>query len=457
MGTGMTTWRRATLAAVAALALCALVVASASTAATQRGPAGGSKTPATERAVFVGNNWEGTADILRFDPGAGQFTPIARLNIIPDIEERMQEILTDPERLAFFLAIRMAVGEGNDQFVDDMYSTNDGRLLVVSRPSLADVVGIDIASGQIVWRFVVDGQRSDHMGLSPDGKHVAVSASTGNVVHILDMQTGQEVWRFPSGDSPHENTYSADGSRIFHASIGRVYTPTDQNVLAPSKGAEYFQIVDAKGRDRGRMIRQITNMGQRIEDDTCAPDAVANKCYTDMSSAIRPMALSPDERFIYFQVSFFHGFIEYDVVNDKVLRVAELPDFYGGPRETYLLDSAHHGIAMNDAGTTLCVAGTMSDYAAMVSRENFGDFSILQKPEGEHGGAKPYWSTTSDDGEHCFVSWSGLDTISAISYATRQEVDEIPVGNPDDDRRAHPQRVRTGAVRSDWVQQQLGG
>ena len=49
------------------------------------------------------------------------------------------------------------------------------------------------------------------MAISPDGKHVAVSASTGNVVHILDTRTGLEVGRFPSGDSPHENNYSADG------------------------------------------------------------------------------------------------------------------------------------------------------------------------------------------------------------------------------------------------------
>ncbi len=72
-----------------------------------------------------------------------------------------------------------------------------------------------------------------------------------------------------------------------------------------------------------------------------------------MSSAVRPMALSPDERYVYFQVSFFHGFVEYDFKQDRVTRVAKLPiseESRDLPREAYLLDSAHHGIAMNGDG-----------------------------------------------------------------------------------------------------------
>ena len=37
------------------------------------------------------------------------------------------------------------------------------------------------------------------------------------------------------------------------------------------------------------------------------------------------MALSPDERFVCFQVSFFHSFVEYDFEQDRVTRVAQLP------------------------------------------------------------------------------------------------------------------------------------
>ena len=155
-----------------------------------------------------------------------------------------------------------------------------------------------------------------------------------------------------------------------------------------------------------------------------------------MSSAVRPMALMPDESRVYFQVSFFHGFVEYDLVNDRVLRVASLPlseEAQQTPREEYLLDSAHHGLSMNPEATKLCAAGTMSDYAAIVRRDTFA-FTII--PVGE----KPYWSTNSGDGRYCFVSVSGEDAVSAISYAEEREVARIPVGD-------HPQRMRMGKVR----------
>ena len=124
-----------------------------------------------------------------------------------------------------------------------------------------------------------------------------------------------------------------------------------------------------------------------------------------------------------FQVSFFHGFVEYNFNQDRVTRVAHLPNEVPEmPREQYLLDSAHHGIAMNSAGTKLCVAGTMSDYAAMVSRKTFA-YKLL------HLGEKPYWSTTSRDGRNCYVSWSGSDRISVISYDKEKEIARVPVGD----------------------------
>src|SRR5688572_6574381 len=288
--------------------LAALLASGPTVAAAQEGPP---QRPDTRPVMFVGNNWDGTADIV----DARTFERLARINTIPDREERMAEIQRDPERLAFFLGIRHAVGEGNDQFTDDMFTSHDGRFVYVSRPSFADVVGISLETQRIVWRFPMEGHRSDHMAISPDGESLLVSDSTANKVHRLDTRTGRKTGEFPSGDSPHENNYSPDGKLIYHASIGRVYTPTDDPLLGlvrdTSKGQRYFQIVDGQSLQ----VLKRFDMG----------DKLAEFGRPDMESAVRPMAIAPGERYVYAQISFHHGFIEYDLEQDKVLRVADLP------------------------------------------------------------------------------------------------------------------------------------
>ena len=384
------------------------------------GPAGAA--PATHDVLVVGNNWEGTADVV--DPRT--FQRLVRLDIIPDREERLAEIMADPAAAGYFQGINVLIGEGNNQYVDDAFTSHDGRFLYVSRPSFKDVVAFDLATRKIAWRFQVDGYRSDHMAISPDGRTVLVSASTGDVVHAIDTATGKEAWRFESGDSPHENNYSADGNTIFHASIGEVYTPTDEPAADSSKGRRYFQIVDANTHE---IVKRI-DMGQKLEEAG----------YPDMSSAVRPMAIAPDEKQVYLQVSFFHGFVEYDLRRDRVLRLAHLPISEEASRlrrEEYVLDSAHHGIAINPGGTKLCVAGTMSDYAAIVSRATFATKIAAR-------GIKPYWSTNSDDGRYCFISFSGDDRVSVVSYAREKEIASIPVGD-------HPQRMRMGTMRCEYL------
>ena len=87
--------------------------------------------------VLVGSNWDGTAEV--FDPHT--FKVLKRIDIVPDRAERMAAIADEGlVRRGLFYGIRHLIGQGNDQLVDDLFPSKDGRFIYASRPSFADVV-----------------------------------------------------------------------------------------------------------------------------------------------------------------------------------------------------------------------------------------------------------------------------------------------------------------------------
>lgn len=287
------------------------------------------------------------------------------------------------------------------------------------------MVSIDLATGDIDWRFPVSGYRSDHMAVSPDGTRVAVSASTSNTVHVLDIETGEQVGSFATGDKPHENIFTRDGRYIWNMSIGEVNTALDAPWLDWTKGDRRITVVDARTYEPVRVV----DMRERL-------DAIG---LGDHSDAVRPAVFSPDESTLYFQVSFFNGFFEYDVATDRITRTKTLPKnpATSEDRTTWVNDSRHHGLSMSPDGAKICVAGTMDDYATVVDRDTLREGPLV-------AAAKPYWATVSGDGRHCVVSESGADQVTAIDFATGEKSVSVPVGD-------HPQRVRIGHVAADWT------
>ena len=415
--------------------------------------------------MYVGNNWAGTASIV----DAKTMKVLKRgVNLIPDKAEELARIRSDPVNLAYYLAIQQGPGEGHDQYVDDMFATKDGRYLAVSRPSFGDVVWINLAyaldpklaSKSIAVERSMDGYRTDHMALSPDGRRLLVSDSTAMKVIEFSMvnetlsngtvvKLGQRMREFPSGETPHESNYTASGLTIFHASIGKVYTPGDAPQLDAAKGDRWFQTV----RNSDFAIQRRWNMGKEL----------AESGHPNMSAAVRPMALASNGK-VYFQVSFFHGLVEFDLAapdakpastytsggkpeptTGRVSRVVPLLNRIPNvPREQYVNDSAHHGLAISADKATLCVAGTMDDYVALVNRgSTFTKKYFITSPRTPPAGTdgkytKPYWSTEAPY-NRCWVSLSGSDAVAVLDFATKQEIAYIAVGD-------HPQRIRHGAI-----------
>jgi hypothetical protein len=366
-------------------------------------PAGDSASDVrTRNVLLVGNNWDGTIDVL----DERTYQRLDQINTAPDKDERLLE---QPDQAGATQLNNEFAAEGHYQLVDDMRVSPDGRVVYVSRPSLGDVSAFDFVTHKQLWHLHASGYRTDHMALSPDGRYLFVSATISKVVDVIDTTVPKIVASIPTGDFPHENEFSEDGSVLYNGSIGRVITPDDP-ALDAAKGDRFFEIID--------------------------PVNFAVKKVIDFGRGVRPFHVMPDNRTMYVQLSFFNGFYEYDLQEEKFLQTVELPyteEAKNMPRSEYPLDSAHHGLALNGDGTKICDAGTIDDYVAILTRASLSVDRII--PVGDI----PYWATTSTDGKVCFVANSGTDNVSAISFAKARELARIPVGD-------HPQRMRTAKI-----------
>lgn len=351
--------------------------------------------------VVVGNSADGTVSFI----DSRTYDNLGSLDVVPDLDAVLAGM--DPIRRAAYEVVRQQAG--GDKFVDDAHLSADGRTLYVSRGNLGDAAAYDIASGRQLWRTHLDGFKADHAALSPDGRTFVVSAITAAKAQALDTATGRVTGEFATGTYPHENMYSADGSRLYNMSIGVTSLPKALNAL---KGAKQVTVADARTL---KVLRRYT-----------------------FDKGVRPAVITPDGKTMYAQLSYLNGFIEYDLDAGRTVRTVEMPFSAAGAAlkpDDYPQNSAHHGMAMNGTNDKLCMAGTIDDYTAVVSRPGLTtDGFVHYEP-----GALPYWSLTAPGGTHCFVTLSNRDEVSVVDYRTAKEVARVRVGD-------FPQRERAGKV-----------
>lgn len=386
---------RTTAALALALSLAAGLPAAA---AGPKGPAAPAAGPLRD-VVLVGNSADGTVSFL----DAHTYRNLGTLDVVPDLEEVLGGM--DLFRRAAYEVVKQQAG--GDKFVDDAHLSPDGRTLYVSRGNLGDAAAFDVATGRRLWRTHLDGFKADHAALSADGRSFVVSAITAAKAQVLDTATGRVTGEFPTGTYPHENIYSADGSLIYNMSIGVTSLPKALDFL---KGSKQVTVVDAATL---KVVRTYA-----------------------FDKGIRPAVVTPDGKTMYAQLSYLNGFVEYDLEAGRTVRTVEMPFSEAGAAlepDDYPQNSAHHGMAMNAARDKLCVAGTIDDYTAVVSRPALTTDGFVHYPQG----SLPYWSVTGADGGTCWVTLSHRDEVSVVDYATAKEVARVKVGD-------FPQRERTG-------------
>ena len=349
--------------------------------------------------MLVANAEGGTVAIV----DARSFRVLRELNVLPDGATASATAGDEPDRAARQGLIEAA---GGLNYAQDQDLSPDGRTLYVSRGHRGDVAAFDIATGELRWKVPVPGLRADHMTLSEDGRRLYVSALTDNHVHVIDTDRRAIGGSFETGQWPHDNHLSPDGARIYNGSIGTIVAPFETR---PMFGPPPYLLTVAATDDL-RILRTY-----------------------EFERGIRPYVITHDERRLFAQVSERSGLIEFDLVSGTITRELELPVDAGTTSDDYDFEAPHHGLAMTPDEKTLCIAGRVSDYVALVATDSLQPVAIIEVDDA------PGWAATDPLGKYCFVPNTRADTLSVISYASRREVARIKPGDG-------PKQVEAGRI-----------
>jgi YVTN family beta-propeller protein len=353
--------------------------------------------------MIVGNAVDGTVNFVDTET----HMVIGTVDVAKDQWWRM---LTDP--INTFLLGFNVLREGSQRILDDSVVTLDGTTLIASRGWMGDVVAFDLTKTNtpMIWRYEMDGPRSDHMDISLDGSEISVSDTLKDKVVVLNSFTGKKISSFPTGAYAHGNDYSHSGKYIYNGSIGSILHPYSMN---DAKGDKLLTIADAETH---KVIKTY-----------------------QFEWGLRPSVYTPDDKTMYAQFSYHRGFSTIDLETGEITATYDLPASDHGLEnfsqyKDYPNNSAHHGMALSQDGKKLCLAGTIDNYIAVVDLESATTDNIIYGPE------TPYWASTGPNGNYCYVSNSYGDSLSVIDFATATEVARINVGS-------FPQRSRAVKVR----------
>jgi DNA-binding beta-propeller fold protein YncE len=355
--------------------------------------------------LAVGNSYDGTVDLI----DARSLRRLgAPLNIIPD-----GDTPRDPRQAAVYDAILASRGERN--FAQEVAFSPNARRLYVSRGYLGDIAAFSLRTRRLLWRLQLPSLRADHLALSRDGRRLFVTSLPGTDVLAVDTRTHRIVGSYAAGDFPHVLELSPGGKRLYSGSLGNQLAPFGQD-----HGVHEIAVADVRTLKIVRTYR--------------------------FDAGVRPFDFTPGGRRLVLQLSYFNGFEVLDLRSGNVVRSVRLPLRGPGlnlPVQDYPNAAAHHGIAVS--GGTVCDAGTISNYAALVSLRTGRVRKIVDV------GQAPGEALTSLDGRSCYLTNRGptaldrplitngsADSVSVVDYRTGR-VRTVKVGK-------HPQSEATAMV-----------
>lgn len=313
-------------------------------------------------------------------------------------------------------------------------NTDSGTVSVVSIPEHEVVSTIHV------------GPLLDDVEISSDGRVLYVNrmesmghpvdegiCDSGEIIAI-STETEEELWRAPTDGWPHHPKLSADDRFLYVPLYDRFYIEVFDTEQQKSVG-KFPAIIGSHGMKLSPDGKRLY-VGSMMMDLLVVYDLENNYMpvnFIPFRDAVRPFYFTQDEKTIYVQQSWMHGFVVADLETGEQETVA-LPDLPEGT-ETPLVypHTYNHGIALTPDEKLLFANGSAADYVAVYSHP---DLQLIKTiPVGDD----PNWIDFDEAGRFAYISNRGSDDLSIIDVEKLEEVKRIGLG-------FYPQRLEVARV-----------
>jgi len=314
------------------------------------------------------------ATLFLAGPVAGQTVRIIQTNAAGDNVHIIDPVTNEVVDVIMGIPIPHGVTSAPDGSVYYFSNEVDHTLDIVSTETLRVTAQIPLSG------------RPNNVAITPDGRKVYVAIASDGFVDVIDVVERRRSGRIRTMGGVH-NVY---------------VTPDGKHMVAGMIGARTLTVVDTE-TDQPLWSKHFPEGG------------------------VRPMTFATNAdgstRWIFVQISSYHGVFVLDFVTKEVVRYLAMPELpLTRVSNDALQGSPGHGLAVSPDGTKLWSTSKPNSH---VYAWSLPDFELLGGVEVGHD---PDWLTQTPDGRFLYVANAGSNTVSVVDTERMIEIEQIRVG-----------------------------
>lgn len=309
-------------------------------------------------------------------------------------------------------------------------------MLYVENTHGCDINVVDTETFEIINTIKLqDGFQPDDVACSSDGSVLYCNMITGGdhpvrlargergAVAAYDTKTLQEIWRVDVQGHVGHMTISSDDRYLYSTLFDKWYVA---RIDLSTREVVYIPVTFTGGHgirisaDNKRLYVGSLLMSQIDKLNLETLEVEQTFLFREN---VRPFHMTKDEKTLYVQLSWTHGFTVVDIPTNRVLKTIALPTL---PPETPVISAfphtVDHGLEITPDEKHMVLVASTGNYVAIYS---LPDLELVKTiPVGE----VPNWVTINKSGTYAYISNRMSDDVSIIDLRTFTEVKRIKTG-----------------------------